>query len=67
MQLTTVQIDFLEHVIDGNLTPEYVNQISDPELYSLYLGLMTTGFVDAKPKAAFYLALAEMTDGQSGV
>lgn len=69
MQLTTDQTDFLERVINGNLTADYVTTLSDsdPELYNISLNLAFSGFLESKPKAAFYLALAEMTDGQPGV
>jgi Ca2+-binding RTX toxin-like protein len=67
MQLTNDQLDFLEIVIAGDLTSDYIISLADVELYNISENLVQSGLLQAKPKAAFYLALADMTDGQPGV
>ncbi|WP_123618691.1 hypothetical protein [Phaeobacter piscinae] len=59
-------MEFISALMEGNFTAEYVNGLTE-DLFPLATGLITEGIIDSHPEAAFYLALAVMVEGQSGV
>ncbi|HEB57189.1 MAG TPA: hypothetical protein ENI98_12980, partial [Gammaproteobacteria bacterium] len=65
MQLTDDQLSYLGKVKNNSFSAEDIINFS-PDLADNYFAL-PAGLIDSHPKAAFYLALAEMVDGQPGV
>lgn len=65
MQLRDDQLSYLGKVKNNSFSAEDIHNFS-PDLVDKYYAL-PAGLIDSHPKAAFYLALAEMVDGQPGV